>query len=218
MVVALLALVVALSGTAVAAGLMTGDNLIRPRSLSGNRLRNHSVTGLQVAARTLAKVPSAKKADQAFVAGSAENAVNAQDAQFATNARNASTLGGQPPSSFLPAANRVGTNGLIKVAAGGGPVTLFTFGPFTVTMTCTKSGSNTSLTVGASSAEANSIVDSANQIPGRLNVSPGTSAAASKSAAGIDFEAPSGAEAIFSAADGVNSLGTDCWANWVGIR
>jgi hypothetical protein len=211
MVVAVAALVVALSGTAVAAGLITGDNLIRPRSLSGNRLRNHSVTGLQVAVGTLGKVPNAKKADQAFVAGSSENAVNAQDAQSATNARNASTLGGQPPSSFLPATDRVGTNGLMRVAAGSGPVTLFTFGPFTVTMTCTASSS----TVTASSSEANSVIDSANKIPG-LNV---TSSGVNKSASGIDFEAPSGAEAIFSAADGVNTLGSSgCWANWVGIR
>ncbi len=215
MAVAVTALVVAASGTAVAAGLVTGDNLIRPRSLSGNRLRNHSVTGLQVAAGTLGKVPRAKKADQAFVAGSSENAVNAQDAQSATNARNASTLGGQPPSSFLPATDRVGTNGLVKVAAGSGPVTLFTFGPFSVSMTCTRSGSTTSLAVTAASGEPGSIVDSTGRIPG-LAVS--SSGSASHSAPGIDFESPSGAEAMLSAADGVNSLGSDCWANWVGLR
>jgi hypothetical protein len=211
MAVALTALVVALSGTALAAGLVTGDNLIKPRSLSGNRLRNHSVTGLQVAAGTLAKVASAKKADRAFVAGSSENAVNAQDAQSATNARNASTLGGQPASSFLPAADHVGTNVVIKVAAGSGPVTLFTFGPFTVTMTCSAS----SVHLNAGSTEPGSIIDSERLIPGQLDLSsPG-----SASASGIDFEAPSGAEAIFSAADGLNSLGTPgCWANWVGIR
>jgi len=214
MAVALTALVVALSGTAVAAtGLVTGDNLIKPRSLSGNRLRNHSVTGQQVAAGTLAKVPSARKADRAFVAGSSENAVNAQDAQSATNARNASTLGGQPPSSFLPALDRVGTNGVMKEAAGSGPVMLFSFGPFTVTMACAKSGSTTTETVTPTSGEAGSIMN----VPFLLSsVSSATSV--SKSAAAIDFESPRSSEAIFSAAEGVNSLGTDCWANWVGIR
>jgi murein DD-endopeptidase MepM/ murein hydrolase activator NlpD len=216
MVVAMSALVVALSGSAIAASrLVTGDNLIRPRSLSGNRLRNHTVTGLQVAAGTLGKVPSAKSADRAFVAGSSQNAVNAQDAFAATNAvhaQNADTVGGEPASSFLPASDRLGTNGLMRVAAGGGPVTLFAFGPFTVKMSCVKSGSTTTLTVTASSTEVGSVIDSA-QIP-----SPVTSAtSASNRAAGIDFEAPSGAEAIFAAADGVNSLGTDCWANWVGM-
>ena len=214
MVVALVALVVACSGTAVAAGLVSGDNLIRPRSLSGNRLRNHSVSGLQVAAGTLGKVPAARKADQAFVAGSSQNAVNAQDAQSAANAR---MLSGQPASAFLPAADHVSTNGLIKVTGtpSGNLVRLFAFGPFTVTMTCTKTGSNTSLTVSATSSEAGSVIDSNLRIPG---LEPSSSTALTKSAAGIDFAAPSGAEAIFSAADGVNSLGTDCWANWVGMR
>jgi hypothetical protein len=215
MVVAVAALVVAASGTAVAAGLVTGDKLIRPRSLSGNRLRNHSLTGLQVAVGTLPKVPAAKRADEAFVAGSAENAVNAQDAQTATSARSASTLGGLPPSSFLPAADRVGTNGVVKVTADSGPATLFTLGPFTVTMNCTRAGSTTSLTVSASSSEAGSIIDSSGRIPG---LAMSSTAGASRSAPGIDFTAPSGAEGMLSAADGVNSLGADCWANWVGMR
>jgi hypothetical protein len=34
----------------------------------------------------------------------------------------------------------------------------------------------------------------------------------------VDLEAPSGAGFELNAADGVNSLGTDCWANWSGIR
>jgi hypothetical protein len=34
----------------------------------------------------------------------------------------------------------------------------------------------------------------------------------------VDLEAPSGAEAIMPVAVGVNSLGTDCWANWSGIN
>lgn len=226
MAVALTALVLAASGTAVAAsGLVTGDQLIKPRSLSGNRLRNHSVTGQQVAARTLGKVASAKKADRAFVAGSAQNAVNAQDAQVATSAHNATLLGGLPSSSFMPATDRVGTSGVTKLAGtpAGATTTLFTFGPFTVTMRCTKSGSNTSLSVTATSSEANSVVagqlvPSANSsVPIGPDVSP-ASGFHESTASGRDFEAPSGAEAIFAAADGVNSLGTDCWANWVGMR
>jgi hypothetical protein len=34
----------------------------------------------------------------------------------------------------------------------------------------------------------------------------------------VDLEAPSGAGFGLDAADGVNSLGTDCWANWSGVR
>ena len=49
MVVAIVALVVAASGTAVAASRMVnGDSLIKRNSLSGNRLRNHSITGKEI--------------------------------------------------------------------------------------------------------------------------------------------------------------------------
>ena len=49
MVVAVIALVVAASGTAVAADhLVAGDSLIKKGSLSGNRLRDHTLTGLQI--------------------------------------------------------------------------------------------------------------------------------------------------------------------------
>ena len=49
MVVAVIALVVAASGTAVAASNeVSGDSLIKKNSLSGNRLRDHTLTGLQI--------------------------------------------------------------------------------------------------------------------------------------------------------------------------
>lgn len=34
----------------------------------------------------------------------------------------------------------------------------------------------------------------------------------------IDFEAPSGANAIISGVVGTKSLGTDCWANFAGVK
>jgi hypothetical protein len=81
MVVALTALVVALSGTAVAATSMgNGDNLIKPNSLSGDRLRHHALTGQQIDLSQLGQVPSARRAD---------------------NAANASKLAGLLPSSFV---------------------------------------------------------------------------------------------------------------------
>ena len=49
MVVSLIALVVALSGTAMAAAtLVNGDKLIKKRTLSGNRLRKHTITGKEI--------------------------------------------------------------------------------------------------------------------------------------------------------------------------
>ncbi len=72
MVVAIVALVVAASGTAVAAtNLTTGDSLIAKRSLSGNRLRNHTVTGQQIKVSSLGTVPSAQHATTADTATSA---------------------------------------------------------------------------------------------------------------------------------------------------
>lgn len=86
MVVAMLALVVAASGTAIAAtNLVSGDKLIKKGSLSGNRLRKHTLTGTQINLKKLGKVPNAKQADQAT------NAKNATNASTATNATNAST-------------------------------------------------------------------------------------------------------------------------------
>jgi hypothetical protein len=91
MLVAIIALVVAASGTAVAATkLVSGDSLIKKNSLSGNRLRNHSINWSKVKWSSVGAVPSAK---------------NATNATNATNAGNAATLGGQAPSAFDAASN-----------------------------------------------------------------------------------------------------------------
>jgi hypothetical protein len=61
MVVAIVALFVAASGTAVAASKLTsGDALISPNSLSGNRLRSHTLTAKQVNLGKLGVVPASK--------------------------------------------------------------------------------------------------------------------------------------------------------------
>jgi hypothetical protein len=112
MVVAIGALVIAASGTALAAGkLVSGDSLIARHSLSGNRLRNRTITGNQIKLSTLATVPNAKQA------------VNAAD------------LGGHPASAYALAGSTVVRSGLIT-AGGGQTVTVATFGPFTVSLQC----------------------------------------------------------------------------------
>lgn len=120
MIVALTALVIASGGTAVAASsLVNGDTLIKKGTLSGNRLRKHTITGTQLNLKKLGKVPSAEKADAATKAQAAANAghattadkatlatnasnatnatdaINATNATNATNAGNAGTVGGQ---------------------------------------------------------------------------------------------------------------------------
>jgi len=64
MLVAILALVVAMSGSAVAvsAARHSGDKLISKRSLSGNRLRHNTVTGKEVSEKRLGQVPRASLA------------------------------------------------------------------------------------------------------------------------------------------------------------
>jgi hypothetical protein len=101
MVVAILALFVALGGTAVAKfGPFKGDKIIKVRSLSGNRLKKGTVTGQQIKVSSLPKVPSATNADNAGHASSADNAAHASSADNATHATSADQLGGQPASSF----------------------------------------------------------------------------------------------------------------------
>jgi hypothetical protein len=111
MVVAILALVIAASGTAVAARrLVIGDSLIRKDSLSGNRLRNATVTGRQIKLSSLGQVPSARTAD------------------------NADALGGNKAGAFESASSFI-RSGLVT-AAGGQTSKLGSFGPFTVSLTC----------------------------------------------------------------------------------
>ncbi len=92
MIVATMALLVALSGTGLAAPiariahLVSGDAVIKKHSLSGNRLRNHTLTGRQINLARLGTVPAAS------VASDATNALNADSA---------ANLGGVPP---VPAA------------------------------------------------------------------------------------------------------------------
>jgi hypothetical protein len=101
MAVALVALIVALSGSAIA---LPGKNKvdkndikrnavgakqIKAGAVGGSEAKNNALTGTDIDEETLGKVPSAGAAD---TAGSAANATNA------------SALGGQPASAYAPAA------------------------------------------------------------------------------------------------------------------
>lgn len=97
LVVALLALVVALAGTAGAdpiasvARAISGKS-IKKRSVAGNRLKKNTVTGKEIKESKLGKVPKAKRADSAAKADratKADAATKATTADSATNAANA---------------------------------------------------------------------------------------------------------------------------------
>lgn len=142
MLVAILALVVAATGTAVAAtSLVKGDSLIEKRSLSGNRLKNHTVTGTQVNLGKLGKVPSARRADAAGWALNATRATSAKSALHADNAynaENAGRLGGSPASAFLPALAL--HHKVVTLNTGQTGVVLVQQGAVSETADCTTSG------------------------------------------------------------------------------
>jgi len=204
MVVAIAALVVAMSGTAVAASkLVSGNSLIKKNSLSGNRLQNRSVTGSKIKLKSLGTVPSAKNA---------------------TNAGDASELAGQPASNYLTsAANRIGTNGIVRVPIGGSAV-LFQSGPFQVTMGCSTDGSTTTSTINASSTEAGSDLNGTLAAAGTptdtgAGVYQDPNGNPEAESAYINLASPSGALAVVSGSVGTFSLNTNgCWANLVGIH
>jgi hypothetical protein len=127
LVVAIVALVVAASGTAVAASrLVSGDSLIKKHSLSGDRLRNDSVTGKELKLGSLGQVPSA---------------------------RNAASLGGHPASAYAlvggsgsGAGSGSGSGAIhsgLVTASGGQTVKMASFGPFTVSLVCNDDGDQT---------------------------------------------------------------------------
>jgi hypothetical protein len=121
-VIGVIALVIATSGTAFAAGsLVNGDSLIKKNSLSGDRLKDGSITGKQIKLSSLGPVPLAR---------------NAQD------------LGGHPASYFTGGSggsggSSGGSHSGLVTASGGQTATLGTFGPFTVTLKCNDDGGGT---------------------------------------------------------------------------
>jgi hypothetical protein len=99
MIVALIALVIALSGTAVAASGLINGSKIKNGTITGQKLKKHTLTGTQIDVAKLGKVPSAAAADHAASAGTA------------TTAGNASQLGGLASSAFVHGGGQIYTNG-----------------------------------------------------------------------------------------------------------
>lgn len=204
MVVAMIALIVAVGGTAFAgpvaqlAKRVSGNKIIKKRSLSGNRLRKHTITGTEVKLSKLGTVPRANTANTADLAA------------------NANGLGGQPASAFFPA-GRVHASGLVK-ASKGQTVTVLSAGPFTLTLKCQDAGaSGTKATLTATSTEANSELDgfplgTSRDIDTSMGTTPNGSTGAARS-----LLAPSGAYFRGVSDDGVNAFGADCFAGVTGI-
>jgi hypothetical protein len=149
MVVACLALIVSLGGTAVAAGLLNGSK-IKKHSIPGNRLKSNTLTGAQIKESKLAVVPKATHAVTADSATAALKATSADSATKATNADHAtaadSATSATSATNATNATNATKTAGLIVFPtqrateaadqASAPKIPLATVGPFSFYAKC----------------------------------------------------------------------------------
>jgi hypothetical protein len=121
MIVALIALLVALGGTAVAAGGLINGAKIKNGTIAGKKLKKNTLTGTQINESSLAQVPSAASAQNAAHALSADSAAHATSADSAANATNAAhatnadTLGGTGPSGYVAGGGKEFSAGMTLV-------------------------------------------------------------------------------------------------------
>jgi hypothetical protein len=122
LVIAVLALVVALGGTAYAVKQINGST-IKQRSIPGDRIRNNALTGTQINEARLGRVNEARNATNskfALRSSAADSAANA------LNAGNASALGGNPASAFQGRIRWALVSGLGAVIDQSGGIAPFT--------------------------------------------------------------------------------------------
>jgi hypothetical protein len=96
--IALVALFVALGGTAYAAGYppnIIGTLQLKNGSVTSAKISNDTIRGIDVLESSFAKVPKAANADLA------NNAINAAKAATAAQADNATNLAGKPASAYV---------------------------------------------------------------------------------------------------------------------
>src|SRR5919204_1164514 len=121
--IALLALFISLGGVSYAAIKLppnsVGTKQLKANAVIGSKVKNGSLTGADVDASSLGKVPSAGSADHATAADTATHAGSADSATSATSATSAASatdaahaansdkLGGLAPSAFYAAGSKV---------------------------------------------------------------------------------------------------------------
>lgn len=203
LVVAVIALVAALTGTAVAAKHLISGSSIKKHSIPGNRLANHSITSTQVNKSKLGTVPHATVAD---------------------TAANAAKLGGAAPGAFLSSSKLIRWN--FTMNKGGTPRAV-AVGPLTLTATCTVDGAKTDAALGATTTENGTFIATAlDTLPAAtftpLNVgdppfpvvTDDSAVADHGNSSGLAAFDPKGTLALFSTAEtmgvAVNTPGADC--------
>jgi hypothetical protein len=101
MVVALLALFVAVGGSAVAVTAKIDGKLLKNRSVAGKKLKRNTLGGAQIAEGRLGRVPRAGEATSAGTANFAQTAGSAQTATSATTAETAAKATSADDASTL---------------------------------------------------------------------------------------------------------------------
>jgi hypothetical protein len=153
LIVAVIALVVALAGTAVAGPVasltkkLIDGSSIKKHSIPANRLEDHSITAQQLKASKLGTLPHAKIAD---------------------TAANAVKLGGAPPSAYLPASKLIRWNfGMNK----GSAARAIALGPMKLVATCVSDGPRTDGKLAITTTENGSFVsNNLDSLPGPLTL------------------------------------------------
>jgi hypothetical protein len=158
LVVALAALVISVTGTALAGPLkhLISGSSIKKHSIPGNRLKNNTLGGAQINESKLGVVPHAALADNA------------------TTAANANALGNQPASAYLPASKVLRWSFSLNKP---GSKTIGPFGPLTFTASCTADGTKTDAKLSVGTSEAGTFVsNNPGALPGPFTpINPGDS-------------------------------------------
>ncbi|HVP01379.1 MAG TPA: hypothetical protein VMT10_02320 [Solirubrobacteraceae bacterium] len=142
LILALAALVLSLAGPALAhdatgfAARVISGRTIKRHSISGIRLKNNTLTGLQIDEAKLGPVPLASQAVSAQNATSALNAVNAATAGSAGRAASADELAGH--ARFLVRAPATSGASLTAALADAPEIPLTTLGPLTLYGRCAR--------------------------------------------------------------------------------
>jgi hypothetical protein len=123
--------------------------------------------------------------------------------------------GEQGPAGTVP--GLVTTNGTIKLSVGESR-TIWAYGPFTVTGTCTDNGGgNFSMALSLASTEADSALQGTEGTSNQDVVSVSGASYTEGSNQNLDLAAPSGAALDLAVHWGVHGLGADCWVSGFGI-
>jgi hypothetical protein len=210
------ALFVALGGTAFAgpiaqlAKTVSGDSVVKKRTLSGNRLRKDTVTGTEVKENTLGQVPKANQANNAGSANSAGFANSANSSNTANAANSANTAqtanSAQTAQSVVP--NAIGSAQVIDDSLTGQDINESTLSGVGGLLTGRiKSATTNATTFGAPSGESTA---GANRGPVQMN-QPFTSGFA---AHGLRVSLPaglgSGQSVQVTLFDGASATGLTC--------